>query len=306
MLAKIGKEPDLDRPDHYFEPKLDGIRAICRKHGGRLTFYNRHCVDITAKYPEFDFADSIDGDDVLLDGEIVLYDASGNPDFSALMKRHQRLASGNRGSSNRSLRYAAFDVMRRNGKNLVDLQLTERKKLLGETVTRERHLEKTVFTTEGRRLWEAVARRKLEGVIAKRMDGRYESGKRTGSWIKIKSFQTVDCVIVGFSSDKRTLSSLGAALYDEDGRLRFIGKVGTGFTDAETRRLRKLLDPIKTADSPAEGVPTSYRGIEWVRPELVCELRYLEIGSQGMMRNPSYLGLRDDKRPEECTMDQIA
>ena len=304
MLAKIGTESDLDLPDYLFEPKLDGIRAICRKQGKRLTFFNRHCVDITDKYPEFDFADAISEDDVLLDGEIVLYDADGNPDFPGLMKRHQRL-SANRGTAVRALRYAAFDVMRSGGKDVSDLPLVDRKALLDTLVTRAPHLEKTIYTPDGRKLWDAITRRNLEGVIAKRSDGRYESGKRTGSWVKIKSFQTIDCVVVGFSSDRRAVSALGAALYDEEGRLRFIGKVGTGFTDAETRRLRKLLDARRIDEAPAEGIPRTYRDLLWVRPELVCELRYLEIGSQGMMRNPSYLGLRDDKAPEECTIDQL-
>ncbi len=303
MLAKIGTESVLDSEDHLFEPKLDGIRAICTKSGGKLAFFNRHCVEITDKYPEFDFADAIEGEDVLLDGEIVLYDASGNPSFTDLMKRHQR--AGSRRSANSSLRYAVFDVMQVDGKDLRDLPLTERKKILDQTIGKDSFLEKTIHTPKGRLLWEAVTKRRLEGVIAKRVDGRYESGKRTGSWVKIKSFQSVDCVIVGYSSDKRPVSALGLALYYDDGRLKFIGKVGTGFTDDETKRLRKLLDKLKEKSATVEGVPSTYRSLHWVRPELVCEVRYLEVGSQGMLRNPSYVGLRDDKSPEECNYDQL-
>ena len=305
MLAKLGAERDLDRADHIFEPKLDGIRAVCRKSGGSLQFFNRHCVEITDKYPEFDFADAIDGDEVMLDGEIVLYDASGTPNFTALMKRHQRTISRGRRSATGTVRFAAFDVMWRDGEDLCSLPLTERKEVLKDVVQRSRHLEKTIYTPDGRGLWKAITERRLEGVIAKRSDGPYESGKRTGSWLKIKSFQTLDGVIVGFTSDRRAVSSLGIALFEEDGTLRFIGKVGTGFTDAETRRLRALMDPIRVDAAPAEGVPKTYQNIEWVQPNYVCTLRYLEIGSQGMMRNPSYLTLRDDKRPEECTVDQI-
>ena len=305
MLAKLGPESVLDREGYLFEPKLDGIRAICRKSGGTLRFFNRHCVEITAKYAEFDFADAIAADDVFLDGEIVLYDASGNPSFTELMKRHQRSSSRGRPASDSSLRYAVFDVMRLDGEDLSDLPLTERKKILDQTITRAPHLEKTIHTTHGRRLWDAVTKRNLEGVIAKREDGRYESGKRTGSWVKIKSFQSVDCVIVGYSAEKRDLSALGVALYDEDDSLRFMGKVGTGFTDAETKRLRKLLRPHEVSEPTARGVPSTYRNLTWVRPELVCELRFLEVGSQGMMRNPSYVALRDDKKPEECRTDQL-
>lgn len=304
MLAKLGGEGDLQRENHIFEPKLDGIRSVCRKDGGRLTFYNRHCVDITSRYPEFDLSSAIDAETAAFDGEIVLYNRAGNPDFTALMRRHQRTPSGRGRAPDTSLRFVVFDIMARNGEDLCNKPLLDRKSILKETLQNAPYVEQTIYTSDGPRLWAAVSKRRLEGVIGKRADGLYEPGRRTGSWVKIKAFQTIDCVIVGYSREKRALSSLGVALFEKDGRLRFIGKVGTGFTDSEIKRLRKLLDPIRRDSAPAEGVPSSYRNIEWVEPKLVCELRFLEIGSQGMMRNPSYLRLRPDKKPQDCKVEE--
>ena len=305
MLAKLGDEAALTREGYIYEPKLDGIRTVCRKEGDTVALFNRHCVDITRRYPELDFGSAIRADSAVLDGELVYYNAQGNPDFTALMGIHHRGGVGRKALTPKKLRYTAFDIMERDGEDLTALPLVERKKVLAEVVQPGGHLELSLFTPDGSRLWDAIKKRNLEGVVAKRADGPYEVGRRSRSWVKIKSFQTIDCVIVGFSADKRALSSLGVALFDEDETLRFIGKVGTGFTDREIKKLRGLLDPLRIETSPAEGVPASYRNIEWVKPEHTCEVRFLEIGSQGMMRNPSYLRLRPDKKPEDCRMDQV-
>lgn len=303
MLAKLGDESTLVEDGLLFEPKLDGIRMICHKRGGTIALYNRHCIAITGQYPEFQFHEAIRAEECLLDGEIVWYNRAGDPDFPELMKHHQS-KRGRRGSPvpPGTLRYAVFDVMSRDGADLKDLPLHERKEIVRDVVLGEGYIEHTVFTSDGPALWRAVQERSLEGVIAKQADGRYESGRRTGSWRKIKSFKTIDCVIVGYSAEKRILSSLGVALFDEDGRLQFFGKVGTGFSDEKVKQLHGMLSGIHVDEPPAAGVPRSYRGIRWVEPRYVCELRYLEIGSQGMMRNPSFLRLRPDKRPEDCTM----
>lgn len=298
MLARTGRRADLERDDCLFEPKIDGIRALCVKHG-RLQFVNRSGRDVSARYPEFDFADALTAETCVIDGEIVLYDGRGNPDFSALMKRH--LGTGAIGARKRALRYAAFDILERDGDDLTGLPLTERKKILKETVGSHPHLELMVYTRNGPRLWDLIERRAVEGVIAKKASSTYRPGRRSADWRKIKAFETIDTVIVGYTSDRRTVSALGLAVY-EDGTLRFVGKVGTGFSADDVKTLRRLLEPERI-DHPPVDAPPEYRDMTWVTPKLVCEVRYLEFGSQGMLRNPSFLRLRPDKSPDACQLE---
>ncbi len=299
MLARIGSIADLDREGYLFEPKIDGIRATCRKQEG-LTFYNRSCRDVTARYPEFDFADVLDAKSCVLDGEIVLYNRRGNPDFTALMQRH--LGTGPVRRIDRAVRYAVFDILKKDGEDLTRMPLIERKEVLREVVGKHAHLELVVFTQDGHRLWKFIEQRGLEGVVAKDPAGDYRPGRRSPSWLKIKAFRTMDAIIVGYTEERRAVSALALAIFAGD-ELRFIGKVGTGFTDDDIRMLKKLLAPLEMSAPPVE-VPAGYRDIKWVAPEHVCEVRYLEFGSQGMLRNPSFIRLRPDKSIEECRLDE--
>lgn len=298
MLARNGSRSDLERDDFIFEPKIDGIRATCVKNDA-LRLFNRSCRNVTSRYPEFDFADKLQAETCVLDGEIVLYDAAGNPDFTALMQRH--LGTGRIRVLDRAIRYAAFDILRKNGRDLTGLPLVERKDILRQTLETGPHLEFVVYTKDGHRLWEFIRRRSLEGVIAKRETSLYKPGRRTRNWLKIKAFETLEAIIVGYTSEQKAVSALALAAFEGD-TLRFIGKVGTGLSGDDVRMLRALLEPIETEDPPVD-VPASYRDIRWVKPEHVCEVRYLEFGKQGMLRNPSFLRLRPDKAPDECRLE---
>ena len=299
MLARLGTRSDLERNGYLFEPKLDGIRATLVLDKGNQKTFNRSCRDVSARYPEFDFDDAVRAEQCVLDGEIVLYDRNGNPDFTALMKRH--LGTGTIRAPDRAIRFAAFDVLQMDSQVLTRRPLIERKQVLREMLGSHPHLERTVFTRDSKKLWEFVEARSLEGVIAKREDSRYEPGRRSSSWLKIKAFVTIDAIIVGFTSDKRAISALALAVYDSD-RLRFIGKVGTGMGGADVKELSELLVPDQVDQPPVEH-PAGYRDIKWVRPRNVAEIRYLEFGNQGMLRNPSFLRLRTDKTPLECQLE---
>lgn len=299
MLARTGSRADLDRDAFIFEPKIDGIRATCEKRGGELRFFNRSCREITSRYPEFDFADALDATSCTLDGEIVLYDRAGNPDFTALMQRH--LGTGRIRKLDRAVRYAVFDILERDGDDLTGRSLDERKVALREVVGSHPHLEFVVFTKDGHRLWEFIQGRSLEGVIAKDPTSVYRPGRRTRRWLKIKAFDTMDAIIVGYTEELRAVSALALAAYDGD-ELRFIGKVGTGFSAEDVRMLKDLFEPLRI-ESPPFDFPAAYRAVNWVEPRHVCEVRYLEFGSQGMLRNPSFLRLRPDKDPEECRLE---
>lgn len=299
MLARLGTKADLEREGYLFEPKLDGIRATFALDSGNHKMFNRSCRDVSARYPEFDFADAVTADRCVLDGEIVFYDRNGNPNFTALMKRH--LGTGGIRKPDRAIRFAAFDVLRKDGEDLTSLPLIKRKEVLRAMLGKHPHLELIVFTRDSEKLWKFVQARSLEGVIAKREDSRYEEGQRSSNWLKVKAFNTIDAVIVGFTSDKRAISSLALAVYDND-VLRFIGKVGTGMSMRDVKRLREMLEPELTNEPPVES-PAGYRDIHWVKPRYVAEVRYLEFGTQGMLRSPSFLRLRTDKTSRECQLE---
>lgn len=298
MLARIGMRVDLERDGYLFEPKIDGIRALCLKRDG-LRFFNRSGKDVSGRYPEFDFADALKAETCLLDGEIVLYDAQGNPDFSGLMKRH--LGTGRIRLTDRALRYAVFDILRKDAQDLTRMPLTARKTILSDTVRAHPHLELMVYTSDGPRLWSIVQQRGLEGVIAKKASSTYRAGRRSASWRKIKAFDTLDAVIVGYTSERRAISALGLGAFEGE-RLRFIGKVGTGFSTDDVETLRRLLEADRV-DTASVEAPAEYGRLAWVEPRHVCEVRYLEFGTQGMLRNPSFLRLRPDKSPEECQLE---
>lgn len=301
MLARLGTRADLDRKGYLYEPKLDGIRATIAVEDGRQRVFNRSCKDVSTRYPEFEFADAVAADHCVLDGEIVFYDETGNPNFTTLMKRH--LGTGRIRTLNPAIRYAAFDVLSKDGEDLTKLPLVERKQALGEILRTHRHLESVVYTRESHKLWAFIRARALEGIVAKREDSTYVAGQRSWNWIKVKAFTTIDAVIVGFTSDKRALSALALAAYDDDGALQFIGKVGTGMSMKDVKMLRNLLEADERADPPCE-CPSGYQDVRWVEPRHVAEIRYLEFGAQGMLRSPSFLRLRTDKSPEECQLEQ--
>ena len=301
MLAFQGSKSDLARQGFIFEPKLDGTRALCYKDGPSLRFINRRDHEMTARYPEFDFAGLIGARSCVLDGEVVVFDGQGNPSFRLLQKREQAapgmyaLRSGQHPAT-----YIVFDVLEVNGRDVTGEPLSERKRLLEATVTEGPHLRRIVFTPEGQKLWDLIYPKGIEGVMAKRIDGTYEEGKRSANWLKIKTVVTIDCVIVGFTHEHRSISALALAVYVGK-ELRFIGRVGTGFTEEFLTNLRAKLDKMIVPSPPVVNPPESET--EWVRPEIVCEVEYLEFTSNYHLRAPVFRRLRDDKLPEECTLD---
>jgi len=298
MLAKLGDKEDLYKESYIYEPKLDGTRAICYKNGV-IKIVNRRDKNITHKYPEFHFAQKIKAKSCILDGEIIVYDKDGKPSFNLLQKRDQlanKLLIEMR-SETYSATYVVFDILMKNGKSLTNFPLSERKKILQETIIPGNHIETIFYTKNGKDLWREVTKRKLEGVMAKYEQGSYYSGKRTGSWLKIKNIKSIDCVIVGYTKKIRVISSLVLGVYYEK-KLRYIGKVGTGFTERFLQTLHGLLKPLETTKPTVKY--TGKTKIIWVKPKLVCEVEYLEITKSGKLRAPSFIRLRDDKLPEEC------
>jgi DNA ligase D-like protein (predicted ligase) len=304
MLARPADRDALKREGFIYEPKLDGTRAICYKDIEGIRLINRRGNDITARYPEFSFAKEIKAASAVLDGEVVVYDKNGNPDFHLLQRREQvaRRDISEMRSKELPASYVVFDILEKEGISLTDLSLKERKTFLDETVTDGLHLQKIFYTENGPGLWDQIEKRKLEGVIAKELDSRYYPGARTPAWLKIKYLKTIDCVIVGYTSEKRIISALALAVYSR-GKLRYIGRtVGKGFTEGFLKDLHKKLLALETKEPTVEYL--GEKVIHWVKPKLVCEVSYLEMTKDLIMRAPVFLRLREDKLPEDCILEE--
>jgi bifunctional non-homologous end joining protein LigD len=310
MMARTAKLPrDDDR--WAFEIKWDGVRAICHSEPGRLRMHSRNLLDITPRYPEVGRLNrALSHHRAVLDGEVVALDAEGRPSFGALQRR-MHVASESavrRLAKDTPVTYVVFDLLWVDGHSLMELPYSERRARLAELELGdgERWRVPDYVTGHGAELLEATAQQGLEGVIAKRLDSPYEPGRRSPSWLKIKNVERQEVVIGGWvPGDGKRRDRIGALLigvYDESGQLRHVGRVGTGFTEAELDRLAEMLRPLEREDSPfAPGGPKIPRTAVFVEPKLVAEVEFREWTDAGQLRAPSYKGLRDDK-PAELVM----
>jgi len=312
MLAEGGYKP-FDDPAWWFEPKLDGIRSIADLSTDLTRLITRRGRDVETQYPELHMIhELVDQVNAIMDGEIVAFDEEGKNSFEALQQRMNLLNEREikRVAKQIPVSLVAFDLLWLDGRNLTELPLEERRELLLGVVEEDERLQLiTHVEGEGTELAKAAKSHKLEGVVAKRNGSRYFPGRRSPDWRKIKLTNTQDCVILGWTRGQGgragTFGALLVGAYD-GGKLRWIGQVGTGFTDKMLAHLMEQLKPLVTKE-PASDDPElrAIKGATFVRPELVCEVEYLEITkSTKKMRAPSFKGLRDDKSPEECVLER--
>ena len=297
MLAKTGKLPDDDERWAY-EIKWDGVRAIAYSDPGRIRFESRNHNDISAAYPELKALNrSLSSHRAILDGEIVSFDAEGRPSFGRLQSRmHVRSESqARRLAKEAPVVYVAFDLLWLDGHSLMALPYTERRARLKALGLEGPHWQPPDHVVgDGVAVLEASQASGLEGIMAKRLDSPYEPGKRSPCWVKIKNVRREDVVVGGWlPGEGRRRDRIGALLVgvEEDGALRYAGRVGTGFTDSELDRLRGEL--TEREGSPfTKGSPP--RGAVFVEPNRVAEVEFSEWTGDGMMRHPSYKGLREE------------
>jgi len=306
MLATAGKLPADDERWAY-EIKWDGVRAIAYSEPGRLRFESRNHNDITAAYPELKpFNRALSSHSAILDGEIVAFDADGRPSFGRLQSRmHVRGESqAKRLAKEAPVAYIVFDLLWLDGHSLLHLPYAERRERL-----RALGLDGPSWQTpdhvagNGAAVLAASLERGLEGVVAKRLDSAYEPGRRARTWLKIKNVRREDVVVGGWlPGEGRRREGIGALLVGvpEDGRLRYAGRVGTGFTQAELTRLAQVLEQRET--SPFGGGPQPPREAVFVEPTRVAEVEFTEWTSDGMLRHPSYKGLREEA-PSSAFLD---
>jgi bifunctional non-homologous end joining protein LigD len=313
MLARLSTPPagaEGEDCGWAFEVKWDGVRAIARCREGELALRSRNGNDITAAYPELaGLAQALGSHEALLDGEIVAFDESGRPSFAALQPRIHLRGEAATGPRARAVpvTYAIFDLLWLDGESLMDLPYSDRRARLQELDLGGEHWRVSSYQRGGGEALLAATREQgLEGVIAKRLDSRYLSANRTGAWLKIKHHQSQEVVIGGWHEGKGAragrIGALHIGVQDEHG-LRYAGRVGTGFTQATLARLGALLAERAREDSPFAG-PQPPRGAHFVTPDLVCEVEFSEWTKDGMLRHPSYKGLREDRPAAAVVREQ--
>jgi bifunctional non-homologous end joining protein LigD len=307
MMARTAKLP-RDDERWAFEIKWDGVRAVSHSEPGRLRLHSRNLLDITPRYPELSRLNrALSHHRAVLDGEVVALDAEGRPNFGALQRRmHVTSESAVRRLAKETpVTYIIFDLLWLDGHSLMELSYVERRARLAELELGdgERWRVPDYVTGHGAELLKATEKQGLEGVIAKRLDSPYEPGRRSPCWLKIKNVDRQEVVIGGWvPGDGKRRDRIGALLigvYDDTGQLRHVGRVGTGFTEAELDRLADLLRPLEVPDSPfAPGGPKIPRTAVFAEPKLVADVEFREWTEGGQLRAPSYKGLRDDKPAE--------
>jgi len=314
MLAEPGHDP-FDDPEWTFEPKFDGVRTLAYVSTDGTMLVSRTGRDQTASYPELaNLATYVNAINAVLDGEIVALDTEGRPSFGLLQQRVNLSSPADitRIRQRVPVLLYAFDVLWVDGEDLTSLPLSERRIRLNQIATATGPLALTYSSDgEGHAFFEAVKGLGLEGMIGKRLDSPYLPGKRTKDWRKVKAMRSQHCVVLGWTPGSGSRSKAFGALLvgarrDDDRReLIWIGQVGTGFTGRLLEQLQQTLEEIEAPVPPLDDPElAAVRGAHWVRPELVCEVDYLEITNGGRLRAPSFKGLRRDMSPDDCVLEQ--
>jgi bifunctional non-homologous end joining protein LigD len=333
MLAQSATGP-FNSDAWLFEIKWDGVRAIAYVDD-TLSLKSRNDWELGGQFPELDELLTL-APGTVLDGEIVAM-SGGRPDMQALLSRLQK-GSGRVPPSGVSVpvTYIVFDILEKDKKPLTDLPFLERREILKKSVTEGPHVILSVpVEGKGEDYYRAAIAKGLEGVMAKRKDSPYEPGLRSGAWLKIKDEKTCDCVIAGYTRGKggrrATFGALILGLYENaegnvsgegstgsgttsrssrargpDSRtLHYIGKVGTGFSDRDREALMETFSEFRTGTPQLEGIEPNEE-VVWLEPVLVCEVAYQEVTKDRKLRIPRFGRIRSDKKPGECTMDQLA
>lgn len=312
MLAETREQP-FSRAGWVFELKYDGWRMLAAhetvreetgRSAGEARLFLRSGQEATAAFPELAHAvAALPYERLIMDGEVVVLDERGRPSFQRLQSRARltRMPDIRRASRELPAVLYAFDLLAFEDFDLRPLPLVQRKALLARitppagSICYSDHIER-----EGMKVFQAAVRLGIEGIVAKKADSPYRTG-RSAHWLKVRESRTGDFVIVGYALPKGSRVGFGAlhlAVFD-DGRLIYAGRAGTGFNDRQLRELRDELDAMRRPDPPCEGSPAGPEHV-WVEPERVAEVRYMERTDDGLLRQPVFLRLRPDKAPSEC------
>jgi bifunctional non-homologous end joining protein LigD len=298
MLATLVKEP-FDHPDWIFEVKWDGYRAIAEVEDGKVSLYSRNLVSFNQKFSpiveslrKFKF-------EAVFDGEIVVVDDHGQADFQ-MLQDYQKAGKG-------YLLYYVFDLLYFEGHDFTNLPLIKRKDLLKRILPSN---PKVKFSDhvwkEGVLFFNVVKEKRLEGIIAKGSQSLYRAGRRSRDWLKVKTYLTQEGVIGGFTDPKGSRKDFGALVLGVlDGNdFVFIGNVGGGLSAKARREIRSRLDPLIRKDHPFKAEPETARPVTWVEPDMVCEVVFHGWTDEGIMRQPVFSRLREDKAAREVVLEK--
>lgn len=307
MAAQVVQRlPEGD--DWMYEVKFDGYRALLLKNGSSVQIRSRNNKDLTRTYPGVRAAGlRLRADTAVIDGELVAVDANGHPSFQAL--QHRSAHPGH------SILFYAFDLLNLSGKDLTGLRLEQRRAQLPDVIKDSGILLSEELRGTPDRIIEAVQGLGLEGVIAKRKDSRYAAGQRNAAWVKLKLDRQQEFVIGGYRPGPHGVDALLVGFYD--GRdLRFAGKVRAGFTPHVRREVFAQLKPLQAARCPFADLPSSKAShwgggvtaeqmseMQWVKPKLIAQIRFVEWTEDDHLRHAAFLGLRADKNPKDVTRE---
>jgi DNA ligase D-like protein (predicted ligase)/DNA ligase D-like protein (predicted 3'-phosphoesterase) len=299
MLARAAEKPPGSN-DYCYEVKWDGIRALIALEDGEIRIRGRNGLEMTMQFPELAVPErAFRAYSGLFDGEIVCLEADGKPCFGDVIHRMQQRtpAAVERAAAKHPIVCYLFDCLYLDGRAIVNEPLTRRREWLADTVRKESAYRISEMMDDGAGLFEAVRQMGLEGIMAKQRNSPYLAGKRSDSWLKIKSLQTIECLIIGYKRGKGDREPLFGSLHlaqREGSELKYVGKAGSGFNEdtiktvwAELEKLTKIKRPIK------EKTPDDGQSV-WVEPKIVCEVQYASMTKDGVLREPVFLRLRPD------------
>lgn len=293
MKATLIEKP-FDSDEWIFEIKWDGFRAIAEVNFTEVNLYSRNFISFRERFSTIYQSLTKLNIQAILDGEIVCIDNEGKSDFS-LLQNYQRTGKG-------TIVYYVFDILYYNGKNLEDLPLLERKELLkkiildNSTIKYSDHVKK-----DGIRFFDLAKKTHLEGIIAKKANSKYSPGERGKDWLKIKILKQQEAVIAGFTEPRGGRKHIGALVLGvyNGNELVYVGHTGSGFSEDLLNELYLKLKDLVQEKSPFKNIPKTNMPVKWLKPQLVCEVKFQEWTKDGIMRMPIFLGLREDKKAKE-------
>lgn len=300
----LAKETDkaFDNKDWLFEIKWDGYRAISEIRTGRqvVLLYSRNGLNFQDTYPIV--ADQLKkiNADAVLDGEIVVIDEKGRPDFQLLQHYSE--------NHDKPIQYCVFDLLELNGRDTTGLPLVDRKELLKKIIPKNEVIRYSDHIIEkGKSFFRVSKEKDLEGIMAKKMNSKYYPGKRSSEWLKIKNHKTAEAIIAGYTEPEGARKYFGALVLasKKGNKFTYIGHTGTGFNHESLKEMYELLQPLVQKDSPFDEKIKTNSPVTWVKPKLLCEIKFSEVTADGKFRHPVFLHLRNDKTINELNMDNI-
>jgi bifunctional non-homologous end joining protein LigD len=302
MLAESGDAP-FNRADWMWEPKLDGYRVLAFVSEQGVMLRSRRSLDLAAAFPALTAelaAQCVSG--MILDGEIVAFDASGKPSFGALQNRVQLKTERDIAAADRTapVVFSCFDILYFAGVDLRRSPYSDRRRYLAQCLLPSPLVQLVHAQEDGIALHAAALANGFEGVVGKRKDSKYEAGGRSASWLKVKSTQSGEFVVGGYTKGKGSRAALGALLigYRDRGKLHFASHVGSGFDVESLELMRARLDPLRTSECPFAEQPVLNGPTVWVEPKVVVEVKFQNWTDDGSLRAPVFLRMRDDVDPQ--------